>query len=216
MKRRIISFILAFVIVMVAAPALAQDVKANVSGRATSTPVKARVDVRTDVKERRVSTSTEHREERRENIEERKATSTERRVEMQRGLAKRKAEHTARVLTATVGRLEKIIIRLESRMATIKTAGGSTLETEAFVAEAKNHLSLAKSSIALFASLDLTGEKARENFEKVRALASEIKGHIREAHRSLKMAVRALKGARVGEDHERATTTATSTSDSDE
>ncbi|MEK9171626.1 MAG: hypothetical protein AAB782_00090 [Patescibacteria group bacterium] len=155
---------------------------------------------------RRAST-TERREDRMENREERKASSTERRVEMQRGLAKRKAEHTARVLTATVERLERIIVRLESRIAKVRGNGGAVAETEAFVAEAKNHLSLAKSSIALFVSLDLTGQKAQENFERVRTLAAEVKGHIREAHTSLMKAIRSLKpGQR----------TATSTSDSEE
>jgi len=192
MKQRIIPFVLVLAVVAVATPVLAQDIRANVSGIATGTPIKTRADVRTDIKER-------------------KATSTERRVEMQIGLAKKKAEHAARVLTATVERLERIITRLESRIAKVKAAGGATTEAEAFVAEAQTHLSLAKSSIALFASLDLTGQKARDNFEKVRAVAAEAKGHIREAHKSLKEAIRSLKGVRRDGVRGEATTTATST-----
>ncbi len=173
MKQRIISATIALLVLAVATPALAQTAGVNVSGSATATPVRVRGEARTE-------------------MEVRKATSTERRVEMQRGLAKKKAEHTSRVLTATVERLEKIIARVESRIAKIKSLGGVTTESEAFVAEAKNHLSLAKGKIALFASLDFSGDKAQENFEKVRALATEVKGHIREAHTSLKNAVRAL------------------------
>src|SRR3989344_5211282 len=143
---------------------------------------------------------------RRASTTELKASSTERRVEMQRNLAKRKAEHTARVLTATIERLEKIIVRLESRIAKVKALGGVTTETESFVAEAKNYLSLAKLSIITFSSIDLSGNKARDNFERVRPLAAEVKGHIREAHTSLMKAIRSLKpGQR----------TATSTSDSE-
>ncbi|GEM_PF-6759183 len=121
-------------------------------------------------------------------------TKVERRIEVQQNLAKRKAEHTARVLTATVGRLGKIADRLDSRIAKVDAAGGTTTDAKMFVAEAREHLSLATSSIATFASLNLTGDKVKENFEKVRTLATEVKGHIREAHRSLKNAVRALKG----------------------
>jgi len=137
-------------------------------------------------------------EERRASSTERKASSTERRIEFQQGIAKRKADHTARVLTATVERLGKIATRLESRIAKVDAAGGTTTDAKIFVAEARNHLALATSSIALFASLDLIGDKAQENFEKVRTLAKEIKGHIREAHRSLKNAVRVLKGVSTG------------------
>ncbi len=188
MKQSITSLTIAILLVVVASPALAQDVRVNVSDRTTSTPVKVRVEVKEEMK-----TNVEAR---RASMEERKASSTERRVEMQRSLAKKKADHTSRVLTATVERLEKIILRVESRIAKIKAQGGVTAESEAFVAEAKNHLTLAKANIVLFASLDLSGEKAQENFEKVRALASETKGHIREAHTSLKNAVRALGGVR--------------------
>lgn len=213
MKHRII--VSALMLVVLALPVFAHEVDAEISGTASATSTKVRAEVRTEIEVRKAS-STERREERKENIEERKASSTERRIEMQKNLAKRKANHTARVLTATVGRLDKIIVRLESRIAKIDAAGGTTTEAKIFVAEAKNHLSLASTTIAGFVSLDLEGDKAQENFEKIRALASEAKGHIREAHRSLSKAVRTL--GRVWSDimRNKATTTATSTSDSDD
>ena len=188
-----VSLFLTLAVVAVATPVLAQDIRANVSGGATGTPIRA--NVRANVEAKKASTT------------ERKASSTERRVEMQKNLAQRKAEHTARVLIATIERLEKIIVRLESRIAKVKALGGVTTETESFVAEAKNHLSLAKLSITTFSSIELSGNKARDNFERVRAVAAEVKGHIREAHTSLMKAIRSLKpGQR----------TATSTSDSQE
>ena len=179
MKSRIASVLLVLALVMVATPVSAQNIRSNVSGTATSTPLRTRADVKVDVAAR-------------------KASSTERRVEMQRDLAKRKATHTSRVLTATIERLENIVTRLESRITKVKAAGGVTAEAETFVAEAKNHLSLAKSSVALFVSVDLSGERAQDNFERVRAVASEAKGHIREAHQSLMKAARALKGVSAG------------------
>ena len=144
--------------------------------------------------------------ERKASSTERKASSTERRVEMQRNLAKRKAEHTAKVLSATVLRLEKIATRLDSRIAKVDASGGTTTDAKIFVAEARVHLALASSTIATFSSLDLSGDKAQENFEKVRVLAKEVKDHLREAHTSLMKATRAIKGPR-GEGH------ATSTSE---
>lgn len=186
MKKQYISASLLLTLTM-ALPVFAEERGLDSRGRASTTPAGVRAG------------------EVRNNIEERKASSTERRVEMQRGLAKKKAEHVARVLTATVERLEKIITRLESRIAKVKALGGVTAETESFVAEAKSHLSLAKLSIAALSSVDLSLDKARDNFERVRVAAAEAKGHIREAHTSLKKAIRSLKPGQK---------TATSTSDS--
>ena len=177
MNRKIITFILLLALASIASPALAEEGKVNIYGRSSTTPVKVRV------------------EERKE-LEARKASSTAKRIETQRSLAKRKAANTARVLSATVERLEKIIVRLESRIQKVKALGGNTAQTETYVAEAKNHLGLAKGSIALFASVDISGDKAQENFERVRNVAAEAKGHIREAHRSLMNALRTLGGVR--------------------
>lgn len=191
MKQRILSFTIAVLLVAVATPTFAQGVRINLTGSASSTPVKVRAEARAEIDAKRAS-STKRMGERKVEAQVRQASSTAKRVEMQRGLAKRKAEHTARVLTATVERLEKIIVRLESRIEKVKANGGATAESEGFVAEAKEHLSLAKASIALFASVDLSGDKAQENFERVRLIAVEAKEHIREAHTSLMKALRAL------------------------
>ena len=192
MKQRILSFTIVILLVAVATPAFAQ--------------VNVRADLRADMeakREEKMASSTDRRLELKANVEERKtemrvnaevrkASSTERRVEMQRGLAKRKADHTARVLAATVERLEKIIARIESRIEKIKANGGATAESEGFIALAKADLSEAKAGIALFVSVDLSSDKASENFERVRALAQEIKEHIRSAHQNLMKALRAL------------------------
>lgn len=187
MKKQYLSASLFFALIFTL-PVFAEERGLDNRGRASTTPVRVRAEVRAE-------------------IEARQASTTERRVEMQRNLVKRKAEHTARVFTATVERLEKIIVRLESRIAKVKALGGVTTESESFVAEAKNHLSLAKLSLAAFSSIDLSGDKARDNFERVRAVATEVKGHIREAHTSLMKAIRSLKPGQK---------TATSTSDSEE
>ncbi|MDO8565043.1 MAG: hypothetical protein Q7R67_00220 [bacterium] len=213
MKQKFITATLALALVALATPAFALDTDyrdKNLGGRPVPVPaervgvdVKARVEERKIEAENRKASSTERRveikanietrkEEMKENREVRQASSTAKRVEMQRGLAKKKAEHTARLLMATVERLEKILTRIESRIEKVKAEGKNTAEAEGFVAEAKVHLSAAKTSIALFASVDLSGDKAQENFERVRNIAAEVKGHIREAHTSLMKALRSL------------------------
>lgn len=176
--KKVITSVLMLAVVAFASPVFAEEGRVGMYGKASTT---------------------DRREKMKTNIEERKVSSTERRIEFQQGIAKRKAEHTARVLTATVERLEKIIIRLESRITKVETAGGTITQARIFVTEAREHLSLARSSITLFASLDLSGDKVQENFERIRTLASEAKDHIRETHRSLMNAVRTLKGASTGE-----------------
>ncbi len=162
-----------------------------------------------DRDERRAS-STEQREERMENRETHQASSTERRIDIQQNLAKRKAENTARVFTATLWRLDRIITRVESRIDKVESAGGTTTSAKLFVAEARDYLSQASTSIATFKDITFTADKAKENFEKVRNLASEIKGYIREAHRSLMNAIRSLKGLPKSDN---ATTTSTGSDD---
>ena len=124
--------------------------------------------------------------------EARRASSTLRRVEFQQEIAKRKVEHTARVILATIERLEKIIVRIESRIAKVKTRGGDTSESEGFVAAAKVNLIDAKAAVNAFATIDLSSEKAAENFERIRASAAEAREHVRAARENLMMAVRSL------------------------
>jgi len=147
--------------------------------------------------EERAST-TERREEIRQNIEQRKASSTERRTDMQIDIAKRKVENVTRVILATIERLEKIILRIESRIAKIQERGGNTTEAEGYVAAAKENLADAKVAVAAFANLDLSDSTFRENFKTIRAAVAEAKEHIRAAHRNLMMAVRSLKGPNTG------------------
>ena len=125
-----------------------------------------------------------------------KASTTERRIEKQQNVTKRKAEQAGKVLLATIERLEKIVLRLDSRIAKVKAAGGLTAESERYSAEAKFHLAEARKSLGAFKSVDLSGLKASENFSRVRDVASVTREHIRQAHQSLTKAIRALKPGR--------------------
>ncbi|MDZ4205917.1 MAG: hypothetical protein U1C12_01760 [Patescibacteria group bacterium] len=132
------------------------------------------------------------RESKRVEAESRRASSTAKRVEFQQNIAKRKVEHTAKVILATIERLEKIIVRIESRIIKVKARGGVTSESEGFVAAAKVNLSDARIAVNAFASIDLSSDKAAENFERIRTAAAEAREHIRAAHQNLMMAIRSL------------------------
>jgi len=119
---------------------------------------------------------------------------TEQRFELRANVAKRKATNTSRVMMATTERLEQIAARIESRIAKVESAGGNASESRTALAEARNYLSLARTSIAAFASIDLSdNESLREKYDRVKAVAAEAKTRIREAHRSLTLAVLALR-----------------------
>ncbi|OHA89619.1 MAG: hypothetical protein A3C70_02590 [Candidatus Zambryskibacteria bacterium RIFCSPHIGHO2_02_FULL_43_14] len=217
MKHRVTVSVVVFAVIVMALPVFAEGPNFEANDKSSTTPTKVRaIEIRKEMEARRAST-TERRAEIKNNIEQRKASSTERRVEMQRSLVKRKVEHVTKVILATIERLEKIVIRIESRIAKIQERGGDTTEAEGFVAVAKGNLADARVAVEVFATLDLFDSAVAKNFETVRAAAAEAKEHIRAAHRNMMMAVRALKGPNTGvKREERATTTATSTSDSDD
>ncbi len=206
MKQTIYSLVLLFSALLVSSTASAFELKA----RASTTPAQIKVEMKERMDDRKASTTEDRddREEMRGKIAERQASSTEKRIEMQQGLAKRKAEMAGKVLEATISRLEKIVTRLDSRIAKVKADGGVTAESEAFSAQAKVHLSEARQSLAVFASIDLSADKIQTNFEKIRTAVGQVRTHIKEAHESLMKAIRALKPGRVNAN---ATTTASTT-----
>lgn len=172
-----------------------EEKRDEVMGRKASTT--ERLKEREVELESRMASSTERREERKIENENRQASSTEKRIVKQQNVAKRQAEQAGKVISATIERLDKIIARLESRIAKIKASGIDTTVAEGFVAEAKTHLSEARKSVEAFASIDLSADKAKDNFAKVRARAAEAKTHIKAAHESLTKAIRSLKGTKV-------------------
>ena len=104
----------------------------------------------------------------------------------------RQVRNTLRIGIATVDRLEMIAVRIESRIAKIKAAGGVTTEPESLVASAKSDLSLARSNMEDWPSVDLLGERAQDNFQRIRVAAAETKEYLRTVHEKLIAAVRLL------------------------
>lgn len=132
------------------------------------------------------------RELKRVEAEARRASSTARRIEFQQDIAKRKVEKTTRVILATIERIDKIIIRLESRMAKVKTRGGDIVESERLVALAKTNLTEARAAVEAFTTIDLSSDKAVDNFERIRTAAAGARELIRRARENLMLSVRAL------------------------
>ncbi|MDP2641922.1 MAG: hypothetical protein Q8P21_01360 [bacterium] len=202
MKKYYLPILSIAVFALGASPAFAQDasIDATVETRTvqTETRMKANADLRAEAEARRAEAETRRaeadarREAKRVEAEARRASSTAKRVEFQQGIAKRKVENTARVILATIERLEKIIVRIESRIDKVEARGGVTTETEAFVAAARANLSEARVTVEAFANIDLSGDQARENFERIRAAAREAREDVRTAHQNLMMAVRTL------------------------
>jgi hypothetical protein len=118
-------------------------------------------------------------------------------TEFREDIAKRRVENATRVIMATIERLEKIITRIESRIAKIEARGGVTVESKNFVSAAKGNLADARAALAIFASIDLSGETAESNFERIRTAAAEAREHIRAAHQNLMLAIRALSSVEV-------------------
>lgn len=184
--------ILAFVLALVI-PGLvsAQSTSVGSSLNATVTPKKTRADIQAEIDLRRAS-ATERREERQENIDERRASATAKRIEVQQNIAKRQVEHVSKVMLATIERLEKIIARIESRISKLKAEGGNVSESESFVALAKTDLAEAEVLIEAFVSIDLSSDKAQENFKRIREAAAKAREEIRSARTNLMKAVRLL------------------------
>lgn len=137
------------------------------------------------------------REAMRVEAEARREEMKTRRIEFQQDIAKRKVEYVTRVILATIERLEKIAVRIESRITKVKAEGGDTSSSEASVALARQNLLDARASVATFVTLDLSNDKARENFERIRTAASTTRELIRSAHQNLMKAVRALGAVKV-------------------
>jgi len=150
MKQSILPTIAGLALLLVATPAGAQGLGQNIMGEVR---VETQAEVQSNREEARMNSA-----EVRTSADERKASSTEKRIEIHASIAKRLAANTARVLTATVERLEQIAVRIESRIEKMKASGATTTESEVAVAEAKSELDEAQNSIDLFASIELDGE----------------------------------------------------------
>lgn len=170
-----------------------------------------RGDLKTEVKQLRASTTEGIKEKR----EEMKDKVKEVRQEFRANEARNRVNNVTRVLTATAERLNGIIVRMESRIAKLKAAGGSTLEAESSISLAKSDLLIVKTNVDAINSLDLSGSTttAQANFETIKTDAGLARESLTSARKNLEKALQFLmkieKTVKVKEGN--GTTTATST-----
>lgn len=197
--------VLLLLIMSLVSPVFAEDGTSGSS--ASTTPGQVRVKEIRDRLEQR-------REELKDRIKDRKASTTERRIEVRKAVAKNRVANVTRLMLATIDRLEKIIVRIESKIEKIKGEGGSTAEAESFVALAKENLADAKVAVDTFSALDLSGstDTVRENSDTIRAAAAEAKADLRDARSNLVEAVKALKGQSSSAGEKNETSNASTTS----
>ena len=192
-------------LIFAALPAFAANVTATPVRTQTgiSTETKAQIEARrVEMEKKRVefeAEATKKREERKMEAEQKQAEIQTRlgemqakRAEFQKENAQRKAGNTSKVILATIERLSNIADRVATRTAKLKEAGADTTESEGFMNAARADLEAAKASATAIVSLNLSGETAQENFEKIRVAALETKEHIRSAHTNLAKATSAL------------------------
>ncbi len=194
-------FILALALALPLA-ALAQDttVDSSVNTNARPAQVQTRLRVNAELEAKRAQMDAE-REARRKEAEERRAevrtAVQENRLELRRDVVERKLANTVRVMSATVERLESIANRIASRIEKFKARGANTSESERYLAAARANLSDAGVAIEALASAELSDETIRENFERIRALAANVREHLRSAHTNLMMAARSLSSTEI-------------------
>ncbi len=100
-----------------------------------------------------------------------------------------KIQSRIKVYTASANRLDRLVSRIESRMAKIKTAGGNMAEAEASLNIGKAKLVEARTYIAAFSAFDVASATSSTT---VRALLDTIKENAVKAKEALKASHRAL------------------------
>jgi archaellum component FlaC len=96
-------------------------------------------------------------------------------------------------LDANIARVTKIVEKLDSRIAKIKSAGGDTSKAETLSSDAKKHIDEAK---AVYETLKTT-TPTEENKETIKNNIESVKNHLEEAKKTVEMATKALKDLKI-------------------
>ncbi len=105
---------------------------------------------------------------------------------------------------AIIDRENAITNRITSRIEKIKALGGNTAEAEKLVTEAKMHLDMATSSLAVLKTLadkqnelensSTTVKTLRDGLVEMRKAGAEVEKHLRNAHQALQKTIGSLRG----------------------
>jgi hypothetical protein len=165
--------------------------------------------LRENEKEHRASTTAE--------IKDLRKDMKENRDDLRSDIVKIRVSNTARVITATITRLEKITERIQSRLTKVQANGGTTTQAQVLVDAAKVNIADAKVQVGIIASLQVgsttSSTTAATNFEGIKAAAKVARESLESARQNLMKSVRYIQGLHLGDDKDRehATTTATTT-----
>ena len=138
-------------------------------------------------------------------MEERMEDRRDQRRDTLLSIAKIKISRMIRRFEATIERAGKISNRISTRIQKVKANGGDTSKAEGFITEANMHIEQAKTALVTLkgatSSPDLlvdanatTSKIIKTGMMRLRNMAKNVETHIREAHKSLTNALRALKG----------------------
>lgn len=98
----------------------------------------------------------------------------------------------------TIDREDAIVVKIESRIAKIKTAGGNTTEAEKFVADAKTALTSARTSYETLKTMADTADSAtttpKQIMTSMKNAVKTIDKYLRTAHGLLQKTIGNLRG----------------------
>ncbi len=100
-------------------------------------------------------------------------------------------------LNENIAKLEGVSKRIETRLATLKTAGKNTVEAEKLIADAKAKIQLAKDGIAKLPAIQtdgMTAEKLSEGLVQVKIALKEIELNLKSVRDNLSKAIGSIKG----------------------
>ncbi len=139
------------------------------------------------------------REQAKTNLEYAREKLKDSRGEIKKEIATKRVSQTLKVYTASADRLDKIVVRIESRIAKIKAAGGDTTAIQTSLDLGKTKLAEARANIAAFAAIDVSSatstSTAQTLFNTVKVAAAKAKESLKAAHASLVKTITLIQGS---------------------
>ncbi len=121
------------------------------------------------------------------------------RGEIKKEIASKRVNQTLKVYTEAANRLDKIVVRIEARIAKIKAAGGDTTAIQTSLDLGKTKLAEARAGIAAFAAIDVSSatstSTAQTLFNTVKIAAAKAKEALKVAHSSFVKTITLIQGA---------------------
>ncbi len=185
----------------------AQNEESGVTPERVGTPLRGRVEGLRDRLLDRKEGAIEKRGNATSSVAERRGE----RMEQMRSRVRAFSERMIKRIQAAFERLEKLVARIEARVAKLEETNKNiqTGEAKKYIADAKGLILSGKASLNEAESLieeTVTSDSPRESFQKVHDLVKASTADLRKAHEAIKNALRSLKSA-IGKGAGSATTT---------